>query len=146
MEQSARNNLPRAPSSSWAKVIASTTPSPTAVPVPEVEAVPALTYGFSDDIGQGWRVFRLVDILIGYTWRYTAGPYVQSVYFKRDGTAVNLQKKNYKWQWKVLGNRRLTIIYGDGNSCNFDFGDLSSLKVIGRTQDNSKRTLSAISR
>ena len=45
---------PNAPSSSIAKVMASVTPSPTAVPIPEVEAVPALTYGFRDDIGQGW--------------------------------------------------------------------------------------------
>ena len=45
---------PNAPSSSMAKVMASVTPSPTAVPVPEIEAVPALTYGFRDDIGQGW--------------------------------------------------------------------------------------------
>ena len=34
--------------------MASVAPTDTAVPVPEVEAVPALTYGFRDDIGQGW--------------------------------------------------------------------------------------------
>ena len=45
---------PNAPSSAMAKVMAAVTPSPTAVPVPEIEAVPALTYGFRDDIGQGW--------------------------------------------------------------------------------------------
>ncbi|SVD71512.1 uncharacterized protein METZ01_LOCUS424366, partial [marine metagenome] len=45
---------PNAPSSSMAKVMASATPSPTAVPIPEIEAVPALTYGFRDDIGKGW--------------------------------------------------------------------------------------------
>ena len=45
---------PNAPSSAMAKVMASRSISDLAVPVPEVEAVPALTYGFRDDIGQGW--------------------------------------------------------------------------------------------
>ena len=45
---------PSAPSSSMAKVIASTTPSPTAVPVPETEAEPNLDYGSGDDFGDGW--------------------------------------------------------------------------------------------
>ena len=45
---------PSAPSSSMAKVIASTTPSPTAVPVPEMEAEPNLDFGSGDDFGQGW--------------------------------------------------------------------------------------------
>ena len=45
---------PNAPSSAMAKVMAAVTPSPTAVPVPEIEAAPALTFGFRDDIGQGW--------------------------------------------------------------------------------------------
>ena len=46
---------PSAPSSSMAKVIASTTPSPTAIPVPEV-AVPDLSmdFGTGDDFGEGW--------------------------------------------------------------------------------------------
>ncbi|MDC0067053.1 leucine-rich repeat domain-containing protein [Verrucomicrobia bacterium] len=91
------------------------------------------------------NTIKLEDILMSYTWRYTAGPYKQTVHFKENGTAVNVQKKNYKWKWRVLDNRRLTIIFDDGNSCSFDFGNLSSLTVIGRTQKhNSKRTLSAI--
>ncbi|MCS5539179.1 MAG: hypothetical protein NZ804_04230, partial [Roseibacillus sp.] len=45
---------PSAPSSSTARVIASTTPSPTAVPVPETEAEPNLDFGSGDDFGQGW--------------------------------------------------------------------------------------------
>ena len=45
---------PSAPSSSMAKVIASTTPSPTAVPVPETEAEPNLDFGSGDDFGDGW--------------------------------------------------------------------------------------------
>ena len=45
---------PSAPSSSMAKVIASTTPSPTAVPVPETEAQPNLDFGSGDDFGEGW--------------------------------------------------------------------------------------------
>ena len=45
---------PSAPSSSMAKVIASSTPSPTAVPVPETEAEPNLDFGSGDDFGQGW--------------------------------------------------------------------------------------------
>ena len=45
---------PSAPSSSMAKVIASSTPSPTAVPVPETEAQPNLDFGSGDDFGQGW--------------------------------------------------------------------------------------------
>ena len=59
MEQSARNNLPRAPSSSMAKVLASITPSPTGIPVPETEAIPGFN-GFTDDIGQGWVVSKWV--------------------------------------------------------------------------------------
>ena len=45
---------PSAPSSSMAKVIASTTPSPTAIPVPETEAEPNLDFGSGDDFGAGW--------------------------------------------------------------------------------------------
>ena len=45
---------PNAPSSAMAKVMASANPTNFAVPVPEVEAIPALTFGFRDDIGQGW--------------------------------------------------------------------------------------------
>lgn len=45
---------PSAPSSSMAKVIASSTPSPTAVPVPETEADPNLAFGSGDDFGSGW--------------------------------------------------------------------------------------------
>ena len=45
---------PSAPSSSMAKVIASTTPSPTAVPVPETEAEPTLDFGRAADLEQGW--------------------------------------------------------------------------------------------
>ena len=45
---------PSAPSSSTARVIASTTPSPMAVPVPETEAEPNLDFGSGDDFGQGW--------------------------------------------------------------------------------------------
>ncbi|MFP6881739.1 MAG: prenyltransferase/squalene oxidase repeat-containing protein [Roseibacillus sp.] len=45
---------PSAPSSSMAKVIASSTPSPTAVPVPETDAEPNLDFGSGDDFGAGW--------------------------------------------------------------------------------------------
>lgn len=45
---------PSAPSSSMAKVIASTNPSPTAIPVPETEADPNLDFGSGDDFGAGW--------------------------------------------------------------------------------------------
>jgi hypothetical protein len=46
---------PSAPSASMARVIASSTPSTTAIPVPEVE-VPDLSadFGNRDDFGQGW--------------------------------------------------------------------------------------------
>jgi hypothetical protein len=44
-----------APSSSMAKVIASTTPSPTAIPVPEVDVPnPSTDFGSGDDFGDGW--------------------------------------------------------------------------------------------
>ena len=46
---------PSAPSSSMAKVIASTTPSPTAIPVPEVDVpTPSTDFGSGDDFGEGW--------------------------------------------------------------------------------------------
>lgn len=46
---------PSAPSSSMAKVIASSTASPTAVPVPDMEvSEPSLDFGNGDDFGEGW--------------------------------------------------------------------------------------------
>jgi hypothetical protein len=52
------NNIqrnPSAPSSAMAKVIASTAPSPTAIPVPEVNVpVPSAEFGSGDDFGDGW--------------------------------------------------------------------------------------------
>lgn len=45
---------PAAPSASVAKVIASTVPSPTAVPVPDLPADPSTEFGSSDDFGAGW--------------------------------------------------------------------------------------------
>jgi type III secretory pathway component EscV len=46
---------PSAPSSSMAKVIASNTASPTAVPVPEVDVPePSTDFGDGDDFGDGW--------------------------------------------------------------------------------------------
>lgn len=46
---------PSAPSSSMAKVIASSNPSPTAVPVPDIEVTePSLDFGSGDDFGDGW--------------------------------------------------------------------------------------------
>ena len=46
---------PSAPSSSMAKVIASTTPSPTAIPVPEINVPdPSTDFGSGDDFGDGW--------------------------------------------------------------------------------------------
>ena len=46
---------PSAPSSSMAKVIASTTPSPTAIPVPDVVVMdPSADFGSGDDFGEGW--------------------------------------------------------------------------------------------
>ena len=45
---------PSAPSSSMARVIASTTATPTAVPVPEFETPEAQDFGNGDDFGDGW--------------------------------------------------------------------------------------------
>lgn len=45
---------PSAPSSSMARVIASTTASPTAIPVPEFETPESLEFGNGDDFGDGW--------------------------------------------------------------------------------------------
>ena len=46
---------PSAPSSSMAKVIASVTPSPTAIPVPDVNVPdPSVDFGSGDDFGDGW--------------------------------------------------------------------------------------------
>ena len=46
---------PSAPSSAMSKVIASMTPSPVAVPVPEVDVPdPSLDFGDGDDFGEGW--------------------------------------------------------------------------------------------
>jgi len=46
---------PSAPSSALSKVIASTTPSPTAIPVPDVDVPqPSTEFGNSDDFGDGW--------------------------------------------------------------------------------------------
>lgn len=45
---------PSAPSSAMAKVLASTAPSPIAVPVPELTHDPSLAFGDGDDFGAGW--------------------------------------------------------------------------------------------
>ena len=45
---------PAAPSSAMAKVITSSVPSPTAVPVPDMDAIPSTEFGYRDDFGQGW--------------------------------------------------------------------------------------------
>ncbi|MEN8693580.1 MAG: prenyltransferase/squalene oxidase repeat-containing protein [Akkermansiaceae bacterium] len=46
---------PSSPSSSMAKVIASTTASPTAIPIPEVDVPdPSTNFGDGDDFGDGW--------------------------------------------------------------------------------------------
>jgi hypothetical protein len=45
---------PSAPSSAMAKVVASTAPSPIAVPVPELTHDPSLAFGDGDDFGSGW--------------------------------------------------------------------------------------------
>lgn len=46
---------PSAPSASMARVVASNSSSPTAVPVPDVESVdPSLDFGYGDDFGAGW--------------------------------------------------------------------------------------------
>ena len=46
---------PSAPASAIAKVIASSTPSPTAIPVPDVVVSnPSVEFGNSDDFGSGW--------------------------------------------------------------------------------------------
>lgn len=46
---------PSAPSSSMAKVIASTAPSTTSIPVPEVNVPdPSVDFGSGDDFGEGW--------------------------------------------------------------------------------------------
>ncbi len=46
---------PSSPSSSMAKVIASSSASPTAVPVPDIEITePSLDFGNGDDFGDGW--------------------------------------------------------------------------------------------
>ncbi|MEN8849164.1 MAG: hypothetical protein ABF377_13970, partial [Akkermansiaceae bacterium] len=46
---------PSSPSSSMAKVIASTTASPTAIPVPEIDVPdPSTNFGDGDDFGSGW--------------------------------------------------------------------------------------------
>jgi hypothetical protein len=46
---------PSSPSSAQAKVIAASTASPTAIPVPEVEVVtPSAQFGDTDDFGTGW--------------------------------------------------------------------------------------------
>ena len=46
---------PPSPPSSMAKVIAASTTSPTAVPVPNVDVTtPSLDFGMADDLGDGW--------------------------------------------------------------------------------------------
>lgn len=46
---------PSSPSSSMSKVIATSTPSPTAVPVPDITVTePSLDFGSGDDFGDGW--------------------------------------------------------------------------------------------
>lgn len=45
---------PAAPASAMAKVVASTVPSPVAVPVPELVNDPSLNFGDGDDFGAGW--------------------------------------------------------------------------------------------
>jgi hypothetical protein len=57
-KQKLRTNVsrkPSSPSSAMARVIASTTASPTAIPVPEINVPePSLDFGDGDDFGDGW--------------------------------------------------------------------------------------------
>lgn len=53
--QTTTQRKPSSPSSSMAKVIASATASPTAIPVPEVDVPdPSTSFGDGDDFGDGW--------------------------------------------------------------------------------------------
>lgn len=53
--QTSTQRKPSSPSSSMAKVIAATTASPTAIPVPDVDVPdPSTSFGDGDDFGDGW--------------------------------------------------------------------------------------------
>lgn len=54
VQKTSVSRKPSAPSSSMARVIASNTTSPTAIPVPEFETPESLDFGNGEDFGDGW--------------------------------------------------------------------------------------------
>ena len=84
----------------------------------------------------------LDEILRSREWEYSTGTTVSKIVFRSFGKARMKGFTNAEIDWNVSENRYLTIVYTDGNSCKFDFKDLSKLSVKGITRrDKKTRTL-----
>ena len=80
----------------------------------------------------------LDNILKSKSWIYRAGKHVSTIKFHADGKAIMTGWTNSKIKWNITKDRYLTIIYEDGNSCKFEFKDLSQLTVVGRVNDRNQ--------
>ena len=88
---------------------------------------------------------QLDEILQTRKWRYTTGRSASVIQFQKDGMASFSGATNALCKYSIRKNKVLTIHYPDGNSCDFDFGDLSKLSVTGRTKrGNQARSIAPI--
>ena len=86
----------------------------------------------------------LEEILMSRSWFYHTGKNGSRIVFKEGGDAKMSGTTNSVIPWEVKDNRYLTIYYQNGNSCKFDFKDLSDLSVKGITREKKTRTLSPV--
>ena len=87
----------------------------------------------------------LEELLKSRTWVYKSGDDACRWSFL-DQNKVKSDGWSKPTRWDVKDNRYLTVGYGDGNSCVFDFQDLSKLEALGKTNKGSARSLSAVSK
>jgi len=80
----------------------------------------------------------LENILKSKRWVYRAGKNISKITFSDNGKARMTGFTNANIQWSVTKNRYLTIVYKDGNSCKFDYRDLSQISVVGLANDKAK--------
>jgi len=74
-------------------------------------------------------------ILFAHDWLLNTGYDQFSLSFEKSGNVKVVGKGGaLEWTWAVASDRFLILDHGDGDSAFFDFGDLSDLKVQGRTR------------
>jgi hypothetical protein len=85
----------------------------------------------------------LENTLKSKIWTYRSGDSTCHWTFL-DGQRITSDGWSKPSKWETKDNRILIIHYGDGNTCTFDFGDLSNLEVVGKTNLNSVRYLTPL--